>query len=474
MPGAQRHFQQLPDAGDRREHPRSASFWLTYLELGEENGGIVLNISESGLAVTAAEPFAEEYYPRVRFRLPKSEQWIETSGRVVWTDHSQKGAGIEFVGLGQGDRERIRNWVSTQGSFRDIQERRRLAQQAEEQSAEMSRRRWIKRTAAAKVPPEDRQDAEAALPPMEYAPETELAATAKTPERATESLLQADWRRRSELFGGAPARPDATEREPERRNAALIFAGVIVLAAIFFAMGMGLGKGSFDKWLGRHAKLEPGNDNSSAATASSSPAASESGGANPAAKNANPQKKGRSLAQNATKVPAATDSPKQKPQIPVTAPDAGENTAANQAPAAIIVTAPGEGHAPFHLTLPEEAVSASSSLAISSQRSILVPAEPGPDSTHQPKRLQVGALIYHLDPKFPLTGNQKEIGGTVKLLARIGKGGEVYDVKALTGPAALLAPSVSAVREWRYAVTTIDGKPIEAAADVTIEFRPNR
>jgi PilZ domain/Gram-negative bacterial TonB protein C-terminal len=471
MAGAQPHFGRLSDAGDRREHPRSASFWLTYVELGEENGGIVLNISESGLAVTAAEPFAEECYPRLRFRLPKSEQWIETSGRVVWTDDTQKGAGIEFVDLAQGDRERIRNWVSTQGSFRDIQERRNLAQQAEEQRAEMSRRRWIKRTSAAEAPPQAAQNAEVALPPVERALETGMEATTKAPERSGESILQADRRRRSELFGGASARPDVTGTEPERQNAALIFAGVIVLAAIFFAMGIGLGKGSFDKWLGRNAKLQPGNDNFFA-TSPSSPAASESGGTNPAAGNAKPQKKGRPLAQNATKVPAATDSPKQNPQIP--APDAGENSAANQAPASIFVAAPSEGKPPFRLTLPEEAVSASSSLAISSQRSILVPAEPGPDSTHRPKRLQVGALIYHVDPKFPLVGNRQEIGGTVKLRASIGKDGDVHDVTALSGPSALLAPSVSAVREWRYAVTTLDGQPVEAVEDIIIDFRPAR
>lgn len=459
MPGAQLHFEQLPDAGERREHPRSASFWLTYVELGEENGGIVLNISESGLAVTAADPIAEEYYPRVRFRLPKSEQWIETSGQVVWTDDSQKGAGIEFVDLGEGDRDRIRNWVSTEGSFRDIQERKSIAERAEEQSAEMSRRRWLKRTSAAGIPSEGLQDPGMVLPLTEHAPETGLAATTKSPQR-------------SELFGAAPARPVATGPKAERRNAALIFVGVMVLAAIFFAMGIGLGKGSFDKWLGRDAKLQPSN--SSAATGASSPASNDSGGANPAADNAKALKKGQSSTPNAAKETAATNSEKRRPPTSALPPPVDEKAAANQTPAPILITAPSEGHAPFRFVLPEQAVSASASLAISSQLSVLVPAEPGRDSTHQPKRLQVGALIDHSDPQFPPTGNQKEIGGTVKLQASIGKGGNVYDVKALSGPAALLAPSVSAVREWRYAVTTLDGQPIELAADITIEFRPDR
>jgi hypothetical protein len=45
------------------------------------------------------------------------------------------------------------------------------------------------------------------------------------------------------------------------------------------------------------------------------------------------------------------------------------------------------------LTLPERAVSASPSFAISSQRSIKVPPEPGSESFHRPKRLRVGELI---------------------------------------------------------------------------------
>src|SRR5271168_4394940 len=112
MPDVESNSKQASEARDRREHPRSASFWLTSVELGEENGGIVLNISESGLAIAAAEPLAEEFHPRLRFRLPKSEQWIETKAQVVWTDSSKKGAGVQFVDLGDTDRERIRNWVS--------------------------------------------------------------------------------------------------------------------------------------------------------------------------------------------------------------------------------------------------------------------------------------------------------------------------------------------------------------------------
>jgi hypothetical protein len=136
------------------------------------------------------------------------------------------------------------------------------------------------------------------------------------------------------------------------------------------------------------------------------------------------------------------------------------------------VTAPDETSGPFKLALAEQAVSASPTLAISAQRFVAVPAQPGPASGHRPVRLQVGVLIFHVDPQVPSGGNQKEMAGTVKVRATIGKSGDVVDVKPISGPAALIPVVVQAVREWRYTVTLLDGQPLGAEEDVVIEFRP--
>jgi Gram-negative bacterial TonB protein C-terminal len=138
----------------------------------------------------------------------------------------------------------------------------------------------------------------------------------------------------------------------------------------------------------------------------------------------------------------------------------------------ILVTAPDEKSGPFRLTLAEQAVSASPTLAISAQRFVLVPAQPGPASGHRAERLQVGVLIFHVDPQVPSGGNQKEMAGTVKVRATIGKSGDVVDVKPISGPIALIPAVVQAVREWRYTVTLLDGQPLGAEEDVVIEFRP--
>jgi protein TonB len=138
----------------------------------------------------------------------------------------------------------------------------------------------------------------------------------------------------------------------------------------------------------------------------------------------------------------------------------------------VLVTAPDEKSGPFRLTLGEQAVSASATLAISAQRSVSIPAQPGPASAHRPERLQVGVLIYHADPLVPATRDQKGLAGTVKVQATIGKGGDVIEVKPINGPTSLIPAVVQAVREWRYTVTLLDGQPLGTEEEVVVEFRP--
>src|ERR1700722_4301177 len=138
----------------------------------------------------------------------------------------------------------------------------------------------------------------------------------------------------------------------------------------------------------------------------------------------------------------------------------------------ILVTPPDEKSGPFRLAFPEVAVSASGALAISAQRFVLVPTLPGPASAHRPARLQAGVLIYHVDPVAP--AGSDNVGGTVKVRATIGKGGDVVDVRAISGPTSLIPRVVRAVREWRYTVTLLDGQPLGAEEDVVVEFRPRR
>jgi periplasmic protein TonB len=116
-------------------------------------------------------------------------------------------------------------------------------------------------------------------------------------------------------------------------------------------------------------------------------------------------------------------------------------------------------------------VSASSSFAISSQSSVLVPPEAGPSSLHQPERLLLGSLIFHVEPQYSPGFDQIEIEEIAKLRATVGENGQITEVKRISGPTPLITAAMSAIRQWRYTPTLLNGRPVRTEEDVTIEFR---
>jgi TonB family protein len=100
---------------DRRLQTRTTPASRAYVELGGTNGGMVLNISETGMAVAAADPLVvDDYFPRIRFQLPSSGQSIEISSQIVWLAESKKSAGIRFVELTAEARNQISNWIASE------------------------------------------------------------------------------------------------------------------------------------------------------------------------------------------------------------------------------------------------------------------------------------------------------------------------------------------------------------------------
>lgn len=667
-------FGALPERPDRRAYDRSSSALLTYVELGDGNGGIALNVSEGGLAITAAGLLTSDYFPSVRFQLPKSDVWIETSGQVAWTSDSKKGAGIQFVDVAESDREKIREWIATQypsngpiqGTSEPVRGKDReflgirsasklpmtletlseadeakfagmfpsektlpnahhepegLMQHSEPGVAEQNSRNVLRfsgrnlerdersNTPAAIEPADDgrtQPETVSALPNDGYLVENETSQPSNLPEENSRIVPRDD-----DFCGGpeqraddsAPAQPEnaifeathnhsventsitrppdfleenqpfaaktdepseiaeraggGKEQEPpvhvfsretdliqqlelhrknqaanllmekrhevsvERRSGWFLAALVLLIGIACFAVGVGVGNGFFDKLLGHDQELEQRSDatpaNLPAATAGENDFAGASAVASNAQKStelasgnsaaARPSSPASTTASNAPAAsegkppvktaptggaetnradgekPSSEDAQQGAPATPVTKPQQAETGEAFPAGAVtpqpfsetqgpILVTAPDETSGPFKLALAEQAVSASPTLAISAQRFVAVPAQPGPASGHRPERLQVGVLIFHVDPQVPSGGNLKEMAGTVKVRATIGKSGDVIEVKPISGPAALIPVVVQAVREWRYTVTLLDGQPLGAEEDVVIEFRP--
>jgi len=137
----------------------------------------------------------------------------------------------------------------------------------------------------------------------------------------------------------------------------------------------------------------------------------------------------------------------------------------------ILVRGAGDGSKPFRLTLPEKAIGASRTFAMSAQLSVLVAPEPGLAAAHQPARLKAGEIVSFVWPRYSGPADRHGAAETIKVRTTIGTSGQVEDIKLVSGPASLFSAATSAIRQWRFKPTLLDERPVQAQEDVTIAFR---
>jgi periplasmic protein TonB len=169
--------------------------------------------------------------------------------------------------------------------------------------------------------------------------------------------------------------------------------------------------------------------------------------------------------------PRSAQEPVSKVPAPDLVPPVSARTEVMHKPQGELSSPPArEASPPSFLTLPEEAVSSSSSIAISSRRSVPMPSGFNPE-THSSKNLLAGRLRKRVDPSYPPEAMQQRIEGTVRLHALIGDDGKVLSLEPVSGPPLLVEAAVIAVRQWRYDPTLFDGHRIQVQDDVRLVFR---
>jgi hypothetical protein len=97
----------------RRQQPRYALRSLAYVKLDQGNGGIVRDLTESGIAVQAVTPMQPGEEVNLRFDLLSPRVRVETRGRVAWADASGQ-SGIQFDVLPLRMGRAIRDWLFLQ------------------------------------------------------------------------------------------------------------------------------------------------------------------------------------------------------------------------------------------------------------------------------------------------------------------------------------------------------------------------
>ena len=93
----------------------------------------------------------------------------------------------------------------------------------------------------------------------------------------------------------------------------------------------------------------------------------------------------------------------------------------------------------------------------------------------QPQRVSQGVidgdLIKRVQPVYPTQAVQMHLGGTVVLLATVGKDGSIRNIKTVSGSPTLARAASDAVRQWKYRPSTLNGEPVEVERQISITFK---
>src|ERR1700674_1245012 len=102
-----------PANGDvhKRRAARQRIETLAYADLGPDNGGFSINVSEMGMAFQGIQPLEKHEVICIKFKLPGMNEVVETKGQVIWLNDLGKGGGLEFIDLAEESRLLINHWL---------------------------------------------------------------------------------------------------------------------------------------------------------------------------------------------------------------------------------------------------------------------------------------------------------------------------------------------------------------------------
>jgi protein TonB len=112
---------------------------------------------------------------------------------------------------------------------------------------------------------------------------------------------------------------------------------------------------------------------------------------------------------------------------------------------------------------------ASRDLAITSRRAVEIAPPQDTSLDSKPQRVTVGRLLFNPTPILDGQNGQGD-SGSVEILASIGLGGQVLEAKVVGGSAKFGAAAMSAIREWLYEPTLVDGRPVPSQDDLRFVF----
>lgn len=108
-----------------------------------------------------------------------------------------------------------------------------------------------------------------------------------------------------------------------------------------------------------------------------------------------------------------------------------------------------------------------------------VPALPPPPPPEPRKAVRLGGdiqaprRIVNVAPVYPAIAQLSRVEGTVAIEALIGEDGKVRNLRLLSGKPLLNDAAMTAVRQWVFSPTRLNGEPVAVIMTVTVVFSLN-
>lgn len=491
--------ESSPEPPERRSHERCAIDAMSYIRLGRENGGTLLNISEGGFAAKTAKSVSDGDLARIRIQFTEAWDCLEVSGEIAWSNEREKKAGIRFVSLAEEERLQIARWLALDEPADEFQEQG--GKNPDSQAAAASRLSapgtGSDRLAAAKeteIKPKSRLAVFQPSLGSRNATMWHLVAAFVLAEITALAIVWAaaphDLRQAAIGFiakDGAVASEPAPLKKPFPKSETAIVPPVQAENPGTQVHAVNTVPAN-DLAVHPQESAVPTNDLVVRPQESLAPVAPQVRSVERPAKAPTLEGTARVTESLVQKSPSATHPDSTFFAMPHPTVEHPRTQDAESLPAQLTATAATSSASSFTSGLPEARekevpappverpvapAAAVWSVAVSTDPypSLKIPRKMSSGKSSGEGNLQIGRIISRVDPIYPEDAKGQGIEGTVKLHVIAGRDGAVEKVEPISGPALLAKAAISAVREWRYAKTLLDGQPMETEQDVVVNFR---
>jgi periplasmic protein TonB len=490
MPDTLEDVKGYREVPERRSHQRHQIRSLAYIELDEGNGGILLNVSESGLAVQAVTPLMDEFLPNMRLQLSQNVPPIAAVGQIVWTSNSRKVAGIRFLSLPEESSGLVKEWIASEDfpldqpreanfprenpvAVAEVSTEQASADQAnggQYQSSDSDKEVTVQEPA----PEEPSEPAFIHLDPHASEPEPPVAYPTLPPALLAAASFKKEVVLKPAVRSDAAPNVVSAPRVESTQSSWLLYALIGILAVCSTAAGWSVGRTGFYGALSRFHGLHFDAGAADTVPPSTAPTTKLPGIEIVDLNNRRwfvPFVSAAAMApptphtQPVASQPAAPRNEKSStPDRALTLASAGRPTVAK--PRVADAEAP-----PTISTQPSGIAGPALPLAgISGSANPLPP--PSPVQSSASAVVEAAQLIHRVEPLYPHNATQLFAGDAViKLHITIGADGQVLSVKPLSGSAMFFDAAITAIRQWRYRPALINGKPSVSDGEISIVFR---